>query len=76
LIIEGTRTGRNDSLDGETTTEQSVCNVCRETVDASSGLIIADLSARNFERLESFQEIAQKTGRELVVLAKDIYWWG
>ena len=73
LITEGTRAGRNDSPEGETTSEQSVCEVCRETVESASGLIIADFSARNFERLESFQDSAQKTGRELVVLAKDIY---
>jgi ribonuclease J len=40
-------------------------------VESSSGLVIADFSSRNFERLESFQEIAQKTGREL--MAKDVY---
>ena len=73
LITEGTRAGRNDSPDGETSTEQSVCEVCQDTVDSASGLVIADFSARNFERLESFQEIAEKTGRELVVPAKDIY---
>ena len=73
LITEGTRAGRNDSPDGETTSEQSVCEVCRDTVESASGLIIADFSARNFERLESFKDIAEKTGRELVVPAKDIY---
>jgi ribonuclease J len=73
LITEGTRVGRDDSIDGEKTTEQSVCEVCREIVESTSGLIVADFSARNFERLESFQDIAQKTGRELVVPAKDIY---
>ena len=73
LITEGTRVGRSDSIDGEKTTEQSVCEVCRETVESASGLIVADFSARNFERLESFQDIARKTGRELVVPAKDIY---
>jgi len=73
LITEGTRVGRSDSIDGEKTTEHSVCDVCRETVESSTGLVVADFSARNFERLESFQDIAQKTGRELVVPAKDIY---
>jgi ribonuclease J len=73
LITEGTRAGRNDSLDGEASTEQLVCDVCRDTVGSASSLVIADFSARNFERLESFQEIAEKTGRELVVPAKDIY---
>jgi ribonuclease J len=73
LITEGTRAGRNDSPDGDTSTEQSVCKVCRDIVESASGLIVADFSARNFERLESFQNVARKTGRELVVPAKDIY---
>jgi len=73
LITEGTRAGRDDSPGGETTSEQSVCKVCTDAVDSASGLIIADFSARNFERLESFKDIAEKTGRELVVPAKDIY---
>jgi ribonuclease J len=73
LITEGTRAGRAAPQDGESTSEQSVCDVCRGAVEGSSGLVIADFSARNFERLESFQEIAEKTGRELVVPAKDMY---
>jgi len=73
LITEGTRAGRSDLPDGEATTEQSVCDVCRGTVEASLGLVIADFSARNFERLESFQGIAERTDRELVVSAKDMY---
>lgn len=73
LITEGTRAGRSGSPDGEATTERSVRDLCLEAVETSSGLIIADFSPRNFERLSSFQEIATKTGRELVVPAKDIY---
>jgi len=70
LITEGTRAGPSDE---EKTSEQSVCETCRESVESSAGLVIADFSPRNFERLESFQEIAQKTGRELVAMAKDVY---
>ena len=70
LITEGTRAGPTEE---EKTTERSVCEACRESVESSSGLIIADFSPRNFERLESFQEIARKTGRELVAMAKDVY---
>jgi ribonuclease J len=74
LITEGTRAGRNDLSDGEKITEKSVCDVCRDSVESTkSGLIVADFSARNFERLETFQDIAEKSGRELVVPAKDIY---
>ncbi len=70
LITEGTRAGPSEE---EKTSEQSVCETCRECVESSSGLVIADFSPRNFERLESFKEIAQKTGRELVTMAKDVY---
>ncbi len=70
LITEGTRAGPDVE---EKTSERSVFEACRESVENSSGLVIADFSARNFERLESFQEIARKSGRELVTMAKDIY---
>ena len=70
LITEGTRAGPTE---GEKTSERTVCEACRESVESSSGLVIADFSPRNFERLESFQEIARKTGRELVAMAKDVY---
>jgi ribonuclease J len=70
LITEGTRRGPSEE---EKTSEKTVCEACRESVESSSGLVIADFSPRNFERLESFQEIAQKTGRELVAMTKDIY---
>lgn len=42
-------------------------------MESASGLVIAGFSPRNFERLESFQRIAKKTGRELVTMAKDVY---
>ena len=70
LITEGTRAGPTEE---EKTSERSVCEACRASVESSSGLVIADFSPRNFERLESFQEIARKTGRELVAMAKDVY---
>lgn len=70
LITEGTRGGPSEQ---EKTSERSVCDACRESVESSYGLVIADFSPRNFERLESFQKIARKTGRELVAMAKDIY---
>jgi len=68
LILEGTNAGEDAR-----TTEESVREACRESVESSTGLVVADFSARNFERLESFQEIARSTERELVVTAKDIY---
>jgi ribonuclease J len=50
LIIEGTRAGPSSGK--EKVTEQSVCEICRRAAENSSGLIIADFSPRNFERLE------------------------
>lgn len=78
LIIEGTRAGRNSGPEGETgettpPSEQSVHDTCLVTAENAKGLIIADFSARNFERLETFRSIAEKTGRTLVVMAKDVY---
>ena len=43
------------------------------TSEAAKKLVIADFSARNFERLDIFRQIAEKTGRYLVVLIKDAY---
>jgi len=73
LITEGTRVKDAGPEDGSRITEESVCETCRGTVEESSDLVIADFSARNFERLEAFVEIAAKTGRELVVTARDLY---
>jgi ribonuclease J len=73
LVIEGTRVADAGPEDGSRITEDSVCETCRVSVKETHDLVIADFSARNFERLEAFQEIARKTGRELVVTAKDLY---
>lgn len=70
-VYDGTRASR--SQEDEKTSEQSVGEACRESVECSEGLVIADFSPRNFERLESFQEIARKTGKKLVAMAKDVY---
>ncbi|MDD1669778.1 MAG: MBL fold metallo-hydrolase, partial [Methanomicrobiales archaeon] len=73
LITEGTRVTDAGPPDGSRVTEDSVCETCRGAVEESPGLVIADFSARNFERLEAFREIASATGRELVVTARDLY---
>lgn len=70
LITEGTRIGRDDEYN---VTEEEVYRNCLGIAEGAKGLVIADFSPRNFERLERFQEIARKTGRELVVTAKDAY---
>ncbi len=78
LIIEGTRVSRQTGPEGEgdeqePSTEATVSETCRSTAESAKGLIIADFSPRNFERLETFLAIAEKTGRKLVVMAKDAY---
>ena len=73
LITEGTRVKDAGPEDGSRVTEESVCETCRGAVEVSKELVIADFSARNFERLDAFREIAARTGRELVVTARDLY---
>lgn len=70
LIIEGTRMGRSD--DGIEMTEAMVHDNCRAAVEEGSGLIIADFSASNFERLDSFIDIARKAGKRMVVTSRDV----
>ena len=69
LIIEGTRAEREDVNESE----EVVYENCLKAVEESEGLVIADFSPRNFERLETFMETAKKTGRQLVITAKDAY---
>jgi ribonuclease J len=70
LIIEGTRASREEQL---SVTEDDVFNNCLQAVEGSKKLTVADFSARNFERLYMFASIAEKTGKQLVVTAKDAY---
>ena len=78
LITEGTRAGRGTGPEEEhdgnaTTSENKVYETCRAASDNAKGLIIADFSPRNFERLETFIRIAEETNRTLVVTSKDLY---
>lgn len=68
LIVEGTNLSST-----EPATEQQVKEACLEVVEREPGLVIADFSARNIERLRSFHEIATAVGRRLVVTTKDAY---
>ncbi len=70
LITEGTRAGGREEI---IVSEEEVFYNCLKAVEESKDLVIADFSPRNFERLETFMEIAKKTGRELVISAKDAY---
>ncbi|HTY46592.1 MAG TPA: MBL fold metallo-hydrolase RNA specificity domain-containing protein [Methanomassiliicoccales archaeon] len=71
LLIEGTRTSRNEP--GQECSEETVRNTCLEVVEAEKGMVIADFSPRNFERLETFAHIAEKTNRTLVITKKDAF---
>ncbi|MDH7508418.1 MAG: MBL fold metallo-hydrolase RNA specificity domain-containing protein [Methanomassiliicoccales archaeon] len=69
LIIEGTRIDATQ----EGITEKTVYETCLGASSDEKGLIVADFSPRNFERLDTFKRIAKELGRELVVLMKDAY---
>lgn len=78
FITEGTRASRHTGAEEETesgtpTSEEMVYQTCNAASDDVKGLIIADFSPRNFERLETFLRIAENTGRTLVVTSKDVY---
>jgi len=70
LIIEGTRVGRKEE---RRETEEEVYRNCLEVCRRERGLVVADFSPRNFERLETFRGIAGETGSELAVLPEDAY---
>lgn len=70
LIVEGTRMGRES--DDQGMTEARVRENCRAAVEESDGLTIADFSANNFERLDSFIDIAMATGKRMVVTHRDV----
>jgi ribonuclease J len=69
LIIEGTRVSRDEA----NVSEAEVYENAKAIVEEAEGLVVADFSPRNFERLEIFKKIADKTGRELVITPKDAY---
>ena len=71
LIVEGTRLA-NDR-EHHYTTEKDVFENCSAAVGDERRLVIADFSARNFERLNMFAKIARENGRKLVVMDKDAY---
>lgn len=70
LVIEGTRIGEEK---GRAESESDVYAHCLSAVQEEKGLVVADFSPRNFERLETFIKVARETGRHLLVLAKDAY---
>jgi ribonuclease J len=69
LIIEGTRASREDREESE----EEVYENCFDIIQDAKGVVVADFSARNFERLEIFEEIGKKLGREIVIPTKQVY---
>jgi ribonuclease J len=72
LVIEGTRTSREES--GTNQSEEMVMKTCLEAAEAEKGMLIGDFSPRNFERLDTFLDIAERTDRTLMVTKKDAYY--
>jgi ribonuclease J len=69
LIIEGTRLTSRIVFHSE----EVVLRNCRRAVELSKGLVFADFSPRNLERLELFKQIADQTDRQLVVSPRTAY---
>ena len=69
LIVEGTRVGPDEG----SVTEPTVQQASDEVVAKEDGLVIADFTARNIERLRTFRDIAKARGRRLVITTKDAY---
>ena len=70
LICEATRAGEPHN---KPNSEADVRERALEVVRKETGLVVADFGPRNIERLVSFLEVAEDTGRKLVVLAKDAH---
>jgi ribonuclease J len=68
LIIEGTNLRKTANV-----TENEVYLKALEAVRSARGLVFADFSAKDVDRLLTFLQIARETGRKLAVLAKDAF---
>lgn len=64
LIMEGTMLGReNGKCASESEIEQKIVNV----MEGNSGIVLANFSAQNIDRLVSFYRAAKRTGKTFVV---------
>ena len=68
LILEGTNVFRETNI-----AETEVYENGLKAIANSNGLVIADFSPRDVDRLLTFLQIARDTGRELAILPKDAY---
>jgi len=69
LLCEGTNAGSSNTV----VTEEDVYVKALETAREARAMVIADFGPRNIERLLTFRQVAEETGRCLVVPAKDAY---
>jgi ribonuclease J len=68
LILEGTNVRREANVE-----EQTVYENALRAISNAEGIVIADFSPRDVDRLLTFLQIARDTGRKLAVLPKDVY---
>lgn len=69
LIIEGTHLTGENIFDSE----DFVYDFCYRAVDMAKGLVIADFTSRNLERLELYKKVAADTDHQLLITGKDAY---
>jgi ribonuclease J len=69
LLCEGTNVEEGAPI----TEEQVASNALRLVREATGQLVVADFSPRNVERLLTFLQVAQETGRLLAIQPKDAF---
>jgi len=73
LIIEGTNLHNESSFSHGNVSEHDVYQNGLKAVAGGDGLVIADFSPRDIDRLLTFLQIARDTSRKLAILPKDAY---
>jgi ribonuclease J len=68
LILEGTNVDKATNV-----SEQEVYENAFKSINGAKGLVIADFSPRDVNRLLTFLQVARDTGRKLAILPKDAY---
>jgi len=68
LVLEGTSVLRETNV-----SEHEVYENGLKAIASSNGLVIADFSPRDVDRLLTFLQIARDTGRKLAILPRDAY---
>jgi ribonuclease J len=68
LILEGTNVNRKTNV-----SERQVYENALKAITGAQGLVIADFSPRDVDRLLTFLQVARDTRRKLAILPKDAY---